>query len=100
MLNELEEMIDNFMVRVVSEAKEVTAADMGLDHRAGHEFFVSDCLRYIFAKNRNVRTLDYYGGFEYVDSSCRNTIGEWTFYSADDQRVAEAIDHVLELEEV
>jgi hypothetical protein len=39
----------------------------------------------------NARTLDYYGGFEYVDDSYKTRIGSWTFYARDDDRVDSAI---------
>jgi hypothetical protein len=39
----------------------------------------------------NRRTLDYYGGFEYIDPEYIVEVGEWTCYSREHGRVDEAL---------
>jgi hypothetical protein len=46
----------------------------------------------VIASN-NVRSLDYYGGFEYIkEGEGRTTIGDWTFYQGD--RVEDCFDEL------
>jgi hypothetical protein len=68
----------------------VDASVVGLDSRIPR-MYVSKNEDFIATKN--TRALDYYGGFEYVDSQDRTVVGGWTFYSGDSERVADAIDH-------
>jgi hypothetical protein len=64
---------------------------LGLDDRAGHSLRVAE--DWIAVKSHHARSLDYYGGFEYVDKSHKYTLGDWIFYLADDERV---YDHIQE----
>ena len=49
--------------------------------------------------SRNTRSLEYYGGFEYIDNEYRTTVGEITFYSSDHGRVSDAIEYYNDLQE-
>ena len=80
----VEELIDE-------EFREVTAKEVGLDPRAGYRLFINE--DYIAVSKGNRRTLDYYGGFEYVDEEHVTVIGDMVFYSSDDERVQ---DHLNE----
>ena len=89
---ELQNQIDNLIDQYLedSDAVRVSAEAVGLDHRAGY-VFVSTDEGWIAAVAGNVRSLEYYGGFEYVDNKL--SIGEMTFYSSDSSRVADAIEY-------
>ena len=89
---ELQDQIDNLIDQYLedSDAVRVSAEAVGLDHRAGY-VFVSTEEGWIAAVAGNVRSLEYYGGFEYVDDKL--SIGEITFYSSDSSRVADAIEY-------
>ena len=89
---ELQDQIDNLIDQYLedSEAVRVSAEAVGLDHRAGY-VFVSTEEGWIAAVAGNVRSLEYYGGFEYVDDKL--SVGEMTFYSSDSSRVADAIEY-------
>ena len=41
--------------------------------------------------NQYMRTLDYYGGFEYVKDECRTVVGDYTVFSDDTWRVRTVI---------
>lgn len=71
------------------DAKRVSATEVGLDERAGYVYVAND---FIAIRNTNRSSLDYYGGFEYVDKDCITGMGWYTFYSSDDERVQDAID--------
>lgn len=76
----------------------VRPRQLGLDDRAGYELFVNeDC---IAVRNGNRRSLDYYGGFEYVDSEYVQVFGDYTFYFAEDDRVSDHIDRYYDDAEV
>ena len=41
-------------------------------------------------------SINYYGGFEYIDSDYITTIGHMTFYSGETSRVEDCIRHYIE----
>jgi hypothetical protein len=87
--------INEVVERNVRENFERTSADkLGLDIRAGYTVYVNKD----FVVTQNRRTLDYYGGFEYIDAECITTFGDYTFYSGDCERVRECIEAFYEQE--
>ena len=88
---QIECMVDQYFED--ASAQRVSAEAVGLDCRAGY-LFVSTEEGWI--ASRNTRSLEYYGGFEYIDIEYRTTIGEITFYSSDHSRVSDAIEHYEE----
>lgn len=44
------------------------------------------------------RSLDYYGGFEYVGEDDRMQVGNWIVYSTNDERVAQVVEAMLDIE--
>ena len=95
---ELQEQIEKLVDQYFEDAsaQRVSAEDVGLDLRAGY-LFVSTEEGWI--ASRNTRTLEYYGGFEYIGEDYKVTVGEITFYSADHSRVADAIEYYNDLQE-
>jgi len=89
---ELQQQIDAMIDQYFEDAsvKRVSAEDVGLDARAGY-LFVSTEEGWI--ASRNTRSLEYYGGFEYIGIEYRVTVGDFTFYSEDNSRVADAIEY-------
>ena len=85
-LTDLEFKIDQLVT--MDELKRVSAAEGGLDGRAGYVYCSDD---YVIVRGET-RPIEYYGGFEYVDKDCRHTYGDYVFYSADDDRVWGHID--------
>ncbi len=87
--SKLDEIVDdtNMAVyeHVLAVAKEHNAVGCGLDPRAYYgKMWVSEAW---IAVNTATRSLDYYGGFEYVTGEDRKVIGDWTFYMATCERV-------------
>lgn len=68
---------------------------IGLDDRCGTMYINQE---YIAVDKWRDGTLAYYGGFEYVDKSCRQEFGDYVFYSREDSRVADHIDRFFEIE--
>lgn len=79
---------------VSKNMKEVKPTELGLDIRAGYRLYVNSYA--IAVEKRNAGTLDYYGGFEYVDKDCRYESGQYVFYTSDDERV---LDHIQQMDE-
>ena len=79
----VEELID-------TEFREVKPEELGLDLRSGFRLFINE--DFIVARKSNRRSLDYYGGFEYVDEEHVTVLGDYVFYSADDERVQNHLD--------
>lgn len=89
---EMNELVDRYM----KGAKEVLPEDLGLDRRAAYRLFVTE--EVIAVIKSNDRSLQYYGGFEYVDKDYRIEIGGWVFYSAEDDRVADHLSRIFDEE--
>lgn len=94
---DIHEIIDNInekMHRKVADMDHASARQLGLDPRCGRMYVNQDCI--IVSSESAARTLEYYGGFEYVDSDSKIRIGDYTIYLRDDERVEEAITHFFE----
>jgi hypothetical protein len=86
----VEELIDE-------EFRLMKPEDVGLDSRAGYNLFINE--DFIAVSKSNRRSLDYYGGFEYVDEEHVTVLGDYVFYSADDRRVQDHLDRFFVQEE-
>ena len=85
---QIEQMVDQYFED--SGAQRVSAEAVGLDHRAGYVFISTE---EGWIASRNTRSLEYYGGFEYISEEHKVTVGEITFYSDDHSRVWDAIEY-------
>ena len=75
---------------------QVPASDLGLDNRCGR-VMIDLADEVIAVPNHNIRMLDYYGGFEYIkEGEGRVTLGEFTFYTTDSDRVRDALESLME----
>jgi len=84
LMNEMvEQLIDD-------EFRPVKPSEVGLDSRAAYEVFINE--DNIAIRKSNRRSLDYYGGFEYVDEEHVTVLGDYVFYSSDDERVQGHLD--------
>jgi len=82
--------------RRVRNMDETDAKKLGLDIRAGYRLWVdAECV--VIHKSHD-RSLQYYGGFEYVDSEFRVECGDYVFYTRDGSRVEDAIDRYYGVE--
>lgn len=75
---------------VYNNTEQTNADRLGMDSRAGYKLFVNE--DYIIVEKSESRMLDYYGGFEYIDSDYVETLGDFVFYSAQDERVQGHLD--------
>lgn len=83
---EIEQEVD----QIVSTYTQVTPEQLGLDNRSASFLYVNS--DYIACRGNSRRTLDYYGGFEYVDSGCVFELGDYVFYSREDSRVEDHLE--------
>ena len=90
LIDNVTELTDNF----VSTMGKVPARQLGLDNRCGSLFITPDCIAVYKA---NDRSLQYYGGFEYVDTQYRHEMGDYVFYSAEDNRVRDHLEQYLNM---
>ena len=90
LMNEINTKVDRL---INDEFREVSPQELGLDPRAGYHLFINE--EYIAVDNGNRRSLDYYGGFEYVDEEHVTVLGEYIFYSADCERIQRHLDNVF-----
>jgi hypothetical protein len=69
-----------------------SATKLGLDQRCGR-LLVDIADEIIAVPNHNIRGLDYYGGFEYIkEGEGRQTVGDYTFFTADNDRVNDCFE--------
>jgi hypothetical protein len=73
-----------------------SATKLGLDQRCGRVYVdVND--QVIAVLTYNLRTVDYYGGFEYVkEGEGRVTCGEYTFFTTESERIADCFEALSE----
>ena len=90
-LNSLQWVINQKVEAIINEElREVTPQELGLDPRAGYHLFINE--EYIAVGNGRLESLNYYGGFDYVDEEHVTVLGDMVFYSADDERVQDHLD--------
>ena len=82
---------------ITEETTEVRPEELGLDKRAGWKLYVTSDA--IITPKGGDRTLQYYGGFEYVEKSCRQEAGDYIFYFNEDSRVADHLEMYEEKKE-
>lgn len=75
----------------LEDLPKVNAEMLGLDPSAGN-VWVDTKNESIISEKRTTRTLDYYGGFEYIDDEYRKEIGDYTVYTVGNNRVESALD--------
>ena len=90
LMNEINSKVDRL---INEEFREVTPQELGLDPRAGDHFFINE--EYIAVGNGRLESLNYYGGFDYVDEEHVTVLGEYIFYSADCERIQRHLDNVF-----
>jgi uncharacterized protein YlbG (UPF0298 family) len=61
----------------------VEPGHLGLDERSALWIYLSD--EGIVVHKNDDGMLNYYGGFEYVDKKNRYELGDWVFYSRNDE---------------
>ena len=91
--------IDDRITSYVAKMEEVQAEDIGLDRRSAYRLYVDKDRTCIAVSKHYDRTLQYYGGFEYVDREYRREIGNWVFYFADSERVQGHLDRLNDMPE-
>jgi len=89
----LDEVAD-MVARHVQGMRKEPASRLGLDDRSGMLWVDEDTI-VSYTGSR----LDYYGGFEYIkEGEGRTTLGEYTFYTTESDRVADAIEQLMEFD--
>ena len=83
----LNEMVDQL---IDDEFRVVKPVEVGLDNRSAYQLFINE--DHIAVRKSDRRGLDYYGGFEYVDEEHVTVLGDYIFYSSDDERVQDHLD--------
>ena len=74
----------------IGRIEKVSAAKLGLDPRAGYVRVLDDG---IIVDSGSIRSMNYYGGFEYVDESAITRFGDFTYF---DRYGCERVDGALE----
>jgi len=93
LIDDVTELTDSY----IGTMKMVPANRLGLDPRCGKVFVSPDC---IAIHKANDRAVQYYGGFEYVDKEFRHEMGDYVFYSHEDDRIQGHLEDYLNNVEV
>lgn len=91
---ELVQDLDDQIRMTVRELPYVPAEELGLDRRAGYRLWIDEDA--IIVNKNDDRVLQYYGGFEYVDTNARIECGDYVIYTNDDSRVQDCLDFFYE----
>lgn len=95
-LPSLLEDVDAIVEQLIkTKTTEVRASDLNLDSRCGNVRVTED-LDCIIIEEGCTRTINYYGGFEYVDQDYVTKYGNFTIYYSDSERVAGHLDYYKE----
>jgi hypothetical protein len=94
LMNEINEKVEDL---INEEFQTVRPDALNLDRRSGYWLQINE--DYIAARKDEQRSLEYYGGFEYVDKEHVTVLGDYVFYSADDERVQGHLDEFFIKEE-
>lgn len=81
-------------LEIIKSCTVVPAAEVGLDSRCGAILVGED-----FVASTSPGSLDYYGGFEYVDAVDRMLISDLGVYSSADERVSKVIQRAEDYNE-
>lgn len=84
--------------QMTAQMSEVQAKELGLDPRAFWGYAFVDETAIVVIKEQD-RSLQYYGGFEYVDEAYRREVGDYVFYLAEDNRVRRHIERFMTIDE-
>lgn len=92
---EIDEKINDLIEQITGGPDVVTinAEAVGLDYRSGTVYI---SVENDFIASASVRSIEYYGGFEYIDSEYTTSLGHIKFYSGETSRVRDAIDYYKE----
>jgi len=93
---ELEDKINELIQQFIEESDAVCvrADKVGLDYRCGSVYVSID--EDFIAVSHNTNSIEYYGGFEYIDSEYITRLGHMTFYSGETSRVQDCIEYYIE----
>ena len=91
---ELVQKAEDLANEVVIGCDAVRAERLGLDNRAAFKLYVDKARTFIACAQSDVRTLNYYGGFEYIEPENITRVSGWTFYSRDSDRVDSCLDRL------
>jgi hypothetical protein len=81
--------------RHVNGLRRVSATELGLDVRCGSAY-VGENLDCIIVDSGNVRSFNYYGGFEYIDDEDKTCLGDYTVFLDTSDRVRDALENIME----
>ena len=89
--------INTQLVRFISENCDINvpADKLSLDRRAGMLIVSHNCI--IVNKDR-AGSLEYYGGFEYVDKGSKHSIGDYVIYTDEDSRVSDCLNFYYQID--
>lgn len=89
--DEVQDMVENYVYGM----RRVSATELGLDQRCGFAY-VDDAMECIVVDDARARSFNYYGGFEYVDSEDKRTLGDYTIYFNTSSRISDALESLME----
>lgn len=85
MSQSLRDQINELVEDALAEATRHKPPELGLDMRSACRIYRGE--DFLAVTLRDDRSMQYYGGFEYVDKAYRMEAGEYVFYYTDDDRV-------------
>ncbi len=95
MMDRINEIVEDHLNKEF-ETVYASRDNIGLDSRCGMVYISEDAIA--VDKHRD-GTLQYYGGFEYVNKDFRKEIGDFVFYLRGDSRVDEHLERFFDIEE-
>ena len=92
---DLADEVQDMVERQVMGMRRVSATELGLDQRCGFAY-VDEDMECIVVDSTRARSFDYYGGFEYIDSDDKRSLGDYVIYMNTSERVSDALESLME----
>ena len=88
---ELKSKVNELVEEYIQDSIKVNSEDVGLDRRCGTIILSSEG-GWVAVDEHQLKRLEYYGGFEYIDRDCITAIGKYTFYDSSASRIEAILD--------
>jgi hypothetical protein len=88
--------IDQKIAQHIGTMTPVIPEDLGLDMRSFGKAY-TDGWDYLIVSKSDDKSIQYYGGFEYVDKNYRREYGDYVIYEGSDSRVYDTLENYREI---
>lgn len=90
--DELQYKVNELAEEAISQAIDLSPTQLGFDRRSASRFYLLPD-QWIAHSMSDRRTAEYYGGLEYVPAEYVQQVGDFVFYSVENERIAGHVEN-------